>query len=213
MDLSADEPSVAGGADEDENENENGNDIDSFRRQLMSGWDDDEGNTADHDDDDEPAAPEEGAKVPEPAAAPAPAPPSYRLSSLFGSSPLPSDLSSASPNDTFAAAVRAVDANVDDDAVASHDALVVLSPSDPAELVAVRRLVQRFSSRKIIILVNSRLDPLPRELTDATVAYSMRPLVARAAKKPSPSTANNPLRREEEEEEEKGEQAKATASA
>ena len=60
-----------------------------------------------------------------------------------------------------------------------EETLIVLSAATPAELVATRALVQKYQATKRIILVNSKFDPMPRELREAQTAYSILPLLAR----------------------------------
>jgi len=73
--------------------------------------------------------------------------------------------------------IDAVDAHAVTDSF--DDTLIVLSAHTPRDMIAVRRLVARYGDTKRILLVNCKLDPLPRELTSAETVYSILPLVAR----------------------------------
>ena len=67
--------------------------------------------------------------------------------------------------------------------------IIILSPVGPDEMIAVRGLVTRYAEEKKIILVNSKLQPTPRELMSAETVYSILPLIAR--EKGSSSTGGN----------------------
>jgi len=60
-----------------------------------------------------------------------------------------------------------------------EDAIIILSPVSQSEMIAVRSLVGKYGNSKTIIIVNCRLDPLPRELLMAETVYSILPLLAR----------------------------------
>ena len=62
-------------------------------------------------------------------------------------------------------------------------------------MIAVRSLVAKYQGQKKSILVNCKLEPMPRELRNAETAYSLLPLIAgpkvpeakqSAEEKPSP---------------------------
>lgn len=60
-----------------------------------------------------------------------------------------------------------------------EETLIILSAASPQELVGVRALVGKYKGSKTIILVNCRLNPLPRELVGAQTVYSILPLIAK----------------------------------
>jgi hypothetical protein len=96
----------------------------------------------------------------------------YQLSSLFGHSTI------SQGADMMQEVVEALRQNAipDDD----QKNLIILSAISMDELVAVRSLASRYAGEKNIILVNCKLDPIPRELYGAETVYSMLPLIARA---------------------------------
>lgn len=62
---------------------------------------------------------------------------------------------------------------------ADEDALIIISPYDTTDVIALRRIMARYGQRTIII-VNSRIETTPRELHSAVLAYAVMPLVARS---------------------------------
>ena len=48
-----------------------------------------------------------------------------------------------------------------------EDALIILSPYDTADIIGVRRIMARYGQTRTIIIVNSRMETLPRELDPA----------------------------------------------
>lgn len=61
-----------------------------------------------------------------------------------------------------------------------EDVIIIACPTmSQTELVGVRLLVSQFSS-KTIVIVNNRLNPLPRELMLSETVYSVLPLIARS---------------------------------
>jgi len=148
--------------------------VESFRDQLIAGWDNDDG----VDDDDKVA------KGVPPANAAAPAAPSpkavekYRLTSMLGSEKI------SSGADMTDDVVRAVKANAEpreDD-----DTIIILSAASKEEMIGVRGLVAKYEGKKKILLVNCNLNPPPRELMMAQTVYSIQPFIAR----PKVSEAN-----------------------
>ena len=63
-----------------------------------------------------------------------------------------------------------------------EETIIILSPISREEMVAVRSLVAKYEGKKKIILVNSHLEPIPRELRQAETVYSVLPLVANIRK-------------------------------
>ena len=98
----------------------------------------------------------------------------YRLASMFGDD----DVSTGA--DVVIDAVQSVD--VHGTMMNDENFLIILSPIKREETVAVRRLISRYSGTKTIVLVNSRLDPEPREMFAAVPAYFISPLIAKAVK-------------------------------
>jgi hypothetical protein len=149
-------------------------DMDLFRQQLLSTWDSDDG------DKPESKIPEQS-KIPPKSkeAAPASSSPKtlsekrYRLASLFGNARI-----SEGPDmiDNVLDALRANALPKDDE-----ETLIVLSAITLEEMVAVRSLVSKYGAQKKIILVNCKLNPIPKELYGAETVYSILPLIARPA--------------------------------
>lgn len=147
-------------------------DMDSFRQQLMSSW----------ENDDEKIEPRisERTKIPPKSEEPISQSRSpktilsekrYRIASLFGNARI-----SEGPDmiDNVVKALRANALPKDDEEI-----LIVLSAITIEEMVAVRSLVAKYESSKQIILVNCKLNPIPKELYGAETVYSILPLIAR----------------------------------
>jgi hypothetical protein len=67
---------------------------------------------------------------------------------------------------------------------ASHasntDVVIILSSFSPEDMVAVRRLLQLYEGKEtLFVLVNCKLNPIPRELLRSEVVYSLLPLTLR----------------------------------
>jgi len=95
----------------------------------------------------------------------------YRLASWF------SDENISTGGDMFTDAIEAVDAH--GTMLTSEDVLILLSPVSREDTVAVRRLISRYGGAKTIVLVNSALDPEPKEAFLSIPAYSITPLLAK----------------------------------
>jgi hypothetical protein len=143
--------------------------VDAFQQQLMSSW---------KSIDDREKSPPEVNKA---SSSDAPLPKSktrdtmekrYQLASLFGDSKI------SQGADMMQEVVNALyrHAMPDED----QKNLIILSAIAMDEMVAVRSLASKYSGQKNIILVNCKLDPIPRELYGADTVYSMLPLIARA---------------------------------
>ena len=88
--------------------------------------------------------------------------------------------------DTFNDIISAVDVNAR--LQSNEDALIILSPYDTTDIVAIRRILSRYGpTRTPIIIVNSRFDTNPIELDNALLVYGMLPLVAKAVRETSSS--------------------------
>jgi hypothetical protein len=155
--------------DVDSSETESLSDADAFRQNLMSSWEGDDTST------DSSTQPNPSDKVSEPtkpkkekiANIPSKR---YRLASLFGSAVMSQGI------DMMEDVVQALRVN----ALPSDDEenVIILSAVSREEMVAVRSLVANYEGQKKIILVNCKLEPMPRELRNAETAYSLLPLIA-----------------------------------
>jgi hypothetical protein len=141
--------------------------VDSFREKLKAEWTKSpaEGKS---EASSSPKGATKDAKVPQPRVSTK----RHRLCSMLGDSEI------SLGADMQRAVVEAVKANglpTDDE-----ETLIILSPASPQELIGLRGLVRKYQSSKTIILVNCRLDPLPRELIKARTVYSILPLIAKS---------------------------------
>jgi hypothetical protein len=83
--------------------------------------------------------------------------------------------------DTFNDIIAAVDINAR--LQSNEDAIIILSPYDTTDIVALRRILSRYGPTRIpIIIVNARFDTNPIELDNALLVYGMLPLVAKAVR-------------------------------
>ena len=96
---------------------------------------------------------------------------SYRLTSMFGDSPISkgTDMS-----DDIISALR-----VNARPLPDEDTMIILSAISREECIALQSLVVSFQSSKTIVLVNCKVDQLPRELSKVETVYSVLPLVAK----------------------------------
>ena len=101
---------------------------------------------------------------------------SHRLWSMVGRAEI-----SAGP-DMFNQVIAAADENAILSTTGSEpeDALIILSPYDTTDVIAIRRILARYGQTRTIIIVNSRMDVLPAELSSAVLVYGMMPLIARS---------------------------------
>lgn len=149
-------------------------DVDLFRQQLMASWQsEDNDSTATRQGDKALPKPDEQAKPEVVPTQPSIALPEkrYRLASLFGNARI-----SQGP-DMMEDVVQALRDNAlpQDD----EENLIILSAIEREEMVAVRSLATKYSNQKNIVLVNCKLNPIPRELYGAETVYSILPLIAR----------------------------------
>lgn len=97
----------------------------------------------------------------------------YRLSSMFGHSKI-----SRGPDmiDDVCGAVSINAQPIDDE-----DSIIVLSAVTQEEVIGIRALASKFSTKKNIILVNCQFpnNIVPKELIEGQTVYSILPLVAR----------------------------------
>jgi hypothetical protein len=158
-------------------------DVDTFRQQLMSTWD---GTTESMEDSLENTGEKGGDEVEgniqsssdlaaidlETADDEGEAETRFRVGSLLGD---PSHLSKGPDMPTDV--VQAVSDNVVLDE--EENLIILLSPHTQEEMIAVRSIMGKYgTSNKTIVLVNCKLDPLPRELIRTKVVYSILPLIA-----------------------------------
>lgn len=160
--------------------------VDSFREMLMSSWEGIEDEESDaltsSNEDDEDKSPttkpgeggSSGASVEIQMQDEKPKQTSkrYRLASLFGSTKISDGV------DMMQDVVNALRRNAlpaDDE-----ENIIILSAINRQEMIAVRSLVAKYEGSKKVVLVNCRLEPLPRELAKAETAYSLVALSARA---------------------------------
>ena len=103
---------------------------------------------------------------------------SHRLWSMIGSSNI------SSGPDQFDQVIAAVDKNAILSTTAEpEDALIILSPYTTTDVIALRRILARYGQTRTIIIVNSRIEILPRELDSAVLVYGIMPLIARSRTK------------------------------
>jgi len=99
----------------------------------------------------------------------------YRIGSFLGSADIPSG-----PN-MINDICKLVAKNALPETEAQKDDIIIIScPISQPELIGVRWLVSKHGSSKTIIVVNNRLNPLPRELMASETVYSVLPLIARS---------------------------------
>jgi hypothetical protein len=144
-------------------------DVESFRLQLMSSWDGVETTT---EEPMEPSTPEKSSETPKPKEKKVEENTlkRYRLSSLFGSSNISQGVDMM---ENVVAALRA-NALLEEE----EENLIILSAISREEMIAVRSLAAKYADQKSIVLVNCKLDPLPRELLGGQTVYSILPLIA-----------------------------------
>ena len=163
-----------------------GDDVDAFRKQLSLTWGDDDGQESNGEGGGEPQIdPSEAAAAAnrarrgreklQPSVNFNPEATedgrSYRLASWFA------DENISTGADMFTDAIEAVD--VHGTMLTSEDVLILLSPVSREDTVAVRRLISRYGGAKTIVLVNSALNPEPKEAFLSIPAYSITPLIAK----------------------------------
>ena len=158
-----------------------GNDVDEFRQKLMSSWDtlaDDSGGESKLDSTSSLSESKMDTGVNNDANNANVNYKSHRLWSMVGNEEI-----STGP-DMFEQAIAAVDKHarleVDGQSAEPEDALIILSPYDTTDVIAIRRILERYGQTRTIIIVNSRMESLPRELDPAVLVYGIMPLIARA---------------------------------
>ena len=80
--------------------------------------------------------------------------------------------------DSFDQVIEVVDQN----AILNQDedALIIMSPYENKDVIALRRTLARYGNTRTIIIVNSRIEQIPRELDPGLLVYGVMPLVARS---------------------------------
>jgi len=148
-----------------------GSEVDDFRKQLMTSWD--------SAGDDTTTTTDEGSKSSTPPVSAKKLPQidnsSHRLWSMIGNKEL-----STGP-DMFDQVIAAVDQH--SILQGEEDALIILSPYDTADIIALRRIMARYGQTRTIVIVNSRMEPMPRELAPAVLVYGILPLIAMSRQK------------------------------
>lgn len=101
---------------------------------------------------------------------------SHRLWSMIGKAEI------SSGPDMFNQVIAAADENaiLSTTGPEPEDALIIVSPYDTTDVIAIRRILARYGQTRTIIIVNSRMDVLPAELSSAVLVYGMMPLIARS---------------------------------
>jgi len=134
-------------------------DIAEFRKKLISSWD-------------SPANPESNAQS-ESSDQSANLGSSHRLWSMVADEKI-----SSGPN-MFDEVIAAVDKHARLRVEKHEDALIIVSPYDTADTIAIRRILARYGQTRTIIIVNSHMEELPTEMDNAVLVYGMMPLEAR----------------------------------
>ena len=80
--------------------------------------------------------------------------------------------------DSFDQIIDAVDKNAI--LMQEEDALIIISPYNTQDVIALRRTLARYGNTRTIIIVNSRIEQIPRELDPGLLVYGVMPLVARS---------------------------------
>jgi len=140
------------------------NDID--RQQLFSAWE-----STDVDDDTCSSTPDI----------------SCRISSIFGNNQI------RNGPDMFDDVCSIVDTNLKSFIQATDRVILILLPTSTPDMVACRRIIGLNRGKNKIIFINSKLDPLPRELLNAETVYSISALVAKALRSNSNDMEKAPI--------------------
>ena len=102
---------------------------------------------------------------------------SHRLWSMVG------DEAISSGSDMFDEVIAAVDKHARLEVQYQEDAIIVVTPYDTVDTIAVRRILARYGQTRTIIFLNSRMQTLPLEMNDAVFVYGVMPLIARKSSK------------------------------
>jgi len=155
--------------DRGEEKEEGNSEVDDFRRHLMNSWDDDMP-SGDHDTraEDEKAV---SKTTPQQKKISNNNNSSYRLCSMVGNE-------IGTGPDSFDEVIDAVDNNAI--LKQDEDALIIMCPYDTQDVIALRRTLARYGNTRTIIIVNSRIEQIPRELDSGLLVYGVMPLIARS---------------------------------
>jgi len=152
-----------------------GTDVNDFRRKLMSSWDSISEEYGDRSTGDEVNMDVSGGTL-------------FSVKNInFKSHRLWSmvaDEEFSSGPDMFEQVIAAADKHArlvaDGQSTEPEDAIILLSPYDIVDVVAVRRILARYGQTRTIVIVNSRMENIPRELDSAVLVYGIMPLIARS---------------------------------
>ena len=163
--------STASSIDDDSWGDTGDDDVDDFRAKLMDSWDTP---VEELESTTKPQSSEATTKI-----ISGKSQSSHRLWSMVGKAEI-----SAGP-DMFNQVIAAADENaiLSTTGPEPEDALIILSPYDTTDVIAMRRILARYGQTRTIIIVNSRMDVLPAELSSAVLVYGMMPLIARSRNK------------------------------
>jgi len=143
--------------------------VDDFRKQLMSSWDD---NTSSGDNDTRAEDEKAVSKTTPQKKVSNNNNTSHRLCSMVGNSEI------GTGPDSFDQVIDAVDQNAI--LKQDEDALIMMSPYDTNDVIALRRTLARYGNTRTIIIVNSRIEQIPCELDSGLLVYGVMPLIARS---------------------------------
>ena len=148
---------------------EESSEVDDFRKQLMSSWDDD---TSSGDNDTRAEDEKAVSKTTPQQKISDNNNSSHRLCSMVG------NIEIGTGPDSFDQVIDAVDQN----AILNQDedALIIMSPYTTQDVIAIRRTLARYGNTRTIIIVNSRIEQIPRELDPGLLVYGVMPLIARS---------------------------------
>jgi len=113
--------------------------------------------------------------------------PAYRIGSILGNSKIPTG-----KNMVYDVCKLVSQNAVPTSQVINEDVIILTCPISQIELIAVRWIISKYASKKTIILVNNRLNPVPSELMEAETVYSVLPLIARSVGPDSAEAPPNP---------------------
>ncbi len=152
-----------------------GTEVDDFRRKLMSSWD---SVSEEIGDDSTDSAIDMNVAGGTTSLAKNINFNSHRLWSMVA------DEEFSSGPDMFEQVIAAADKHarlvVDGQSTEPEDAIIILSPYDNVDVIAIRRILARYGQTRTIVIVNSRMENIPRELDSAVLVYGIMPLIARS---------------------------------
>lgn len=152
------EKTVTGESSYDMARSQESDDVVDFRQQLLNSWDS--------------GAPLEKTEIKMSTSDPNS---NHRLWSMVGKEEI------STGSDMFDEVIAAVDKHARLDTRQQEDAIIIVSPYDTADVIAVRRILARYGQTRTIIFLNSRMETLPVEMSNSVMVYGVMPLVARAS--------------------------------